>query len=226
VSVYPTVQSDSDPLETSEWIESLEAVMAGRGPNRARFLLARLLAHARAGGYVPDHLLSSDYVNTIPERNQPAYPGDPVLEKRISDIIRWNAAVMVTRANLRPGSLGGHISTFASSAELYDVAYNHFFRGKDQFRSGDQVYFQGHASPGIYARAFLEGRPETLTGWIDVIEQRSLSQAVATSTGVRHESPQAILFVSDEVRWHASHGGITRASLAAAVGQDAAGSNA
>ena len=158
MSVYPTVQSDSDPLETNEWIESLDSVLSDRGPNRARFLLARLLAHARAGGFVPDHLLSTDYVNTIPERNQPAYPGDAVLEKRISDIIRWNAAVMVTRANLNHEGLGGHISTFASSAELYDVAFNHFFQGKDQFRSGDQVYFQGHASPGIYARAFLEGR--------------------------------------------------------------------
>ncbi len=157
-SVFPSVQSDSDPQETREWIESLEAVHHFSGPNRARFVLARLLARARAGGFVPDQLLSSDYVNTIPQRHQADFPGDEAMEERISDIIRWNAAVMVTRANLRHDGLGGHISTFASSAELLDVGFNHFFRGKDDHRSGDQIYFQGHASPGIYARAFLEGR--------------------------------------------------------------------
>jgi pyruvate dehydrogenase E1 component len=156
--VYPSVQSDSDPEETREWIESLEAVHAATGPNRARFLLARLLARAQAGGFVPDQLLSSDYVNTIPSRDEPEFPGDEEMEERISDVIRWNAAVMVTRANTRFPGLGGHMSTFASSAELLDVGFNHFFRGRDQDRSGDQIYFQGHASPGIYARAFLEGR--------------------------------------------------------------------
>ena len=156
--VYPTVQSDSDPQETREWIESLEAVHEFTGPNRARFILARLLARARAGGFVPDQLLSSDYVNTIPLRHEPEFPGDEVMEERISDIIRWNAAVMVTRANTNYIGLGGHISTFASSAELLDVGFNHFFRGRNEDRSGDQIYFQGHSSPGIYARAFLEGR--------------------------------------------------------------------
>ena len=158
MSVYPTVQSDSDPIETAEWIESLDAVLDFQGPNRARFLLARLLARARAGGFVPDQLLSSDYVNTIPRRHEPAFPGDLALEDRINDIVRWNAAVMVTRANLKHDGLGGHISTFASSADLYDVGFNHFFQGRDENRSGDQIFFQGHASPGIYARAFLEGR--------------------------------------------------------------------
>ncbi|MDA1194957.1 MAG: pyruvate dehydrogenase (acetyl-transferring), homodimeric type [Planctomycetota bacterium] len=156
--VFPSVQSDIDPQETQEWIESLEAVQQFSGPNRARFILARLLARARSGGYVPDQLLSSDYVNTIAQRHEPEFPGDEVMEERISDIIRWNAAVMVTRANMKHNGLGGHISTFASSAELLDVGFNHFFRGKDSDRSGDQIYFQGHASPGIYARAFLEGR--------------------------------------------------------------------
>ncbi len=158
MKLFPTVQSDSDPLETQEWIESLESVLDFSGPNRARFILARLLAHARAGGYVPDQLLSSDYVNTIPRRSEPEFPGDEAMEERISDIIRWNAAVMVTRANIKHNGLGGHISTFASAAELLDVGFNHFFQGRDDNRSGDQIYFQGHASPGIYARAFLEGR--------------------------------------------------------------------
>ncbi|MDJ0523328.1 MAG: pyruvate dehydrogenase (acetyl-transferring), homodimeric type, partial [Planctomycetota bacterium] len=158
MNVYPSVQSDSDPLETQEWIESLESVLEFSGPNRARFVLARLLARARADGFVPDHLLSSDYVNTIPARFEADFPGDEALEERISDIIRWNAAVMVTRANIRHNGLGGHISTFASAAELLDVGFNHFFQGRDEYRSGDQIYFQGHASPGIYARSFLEGR--------------------------------------------------------------------
>ena len=127
---YSTVQSDSDPLETQEWIDSLESVLEFSGPNRARFVLARLLARARAGGFVPDHLLSSDYVNTIPARFEADFPGDEALEERISDIIRWNAAVMVTRANIHHNGLGGHISTFASSAELLDVGFNHFFQGK------------------------------------------------------------------------------------------------
>ncbi len=158
MNVFPSVQSDSDPLETKEWIESLESVLEFSGPNRARFVLARLLARARAGGFMPDHLLSSDYVNTIPARFEADFPGDEALEERISDIIRWNAAVMVTRANIHNNGLGGHISTFASAAELLDVGFHHFFQGRDEYRSGDQIYFQGHASPGIYARAFLEGR--------------------------------------------------------------------
>ncbi|MDJ0974324.1 MAG: pyruvate dehydrogenase (acetyl-transferring), homodimeric type [Planctomycetota bacterium] len=150
--------TDPDPTETSEWLESLEAVVHVTGPERARYLLRRLMNRARRGGYLPDQLLTSDYINTIPPHREPAYPGDEALENRINDIIRWNAAVMVSRANKLFDGLGGHISTFASSAELYDVAFNHFFRGIDGKGSGDQVYIQGHASPGIYSRAFLEGR--------------------------------------------------------------------
>jgi pyruvate dehydrogenase E1 component len=155
---YTPAQRDADPVETREWIESLDAVLQESGPHRARFLLAELLTRARSGGFLPDQLLSTDYVNSIPRTEQPPFPGDEALEERISDVIRWNAAVMVSRTNTRFDGLGGHISTFASSAELYDVGFNHFFRGKDQDRSGDQIYFQGHASPGIYARSFLEGR--------------------------------------------------------------------
>ncbi len=149
---------DADPIETQEWLESLDAVYRIAGPDRARFLLGRLLGEAREHGFVPDRLLSSDHVNTIPVEREPAYPGDEELEERINEIIRWNAAVMVSRANMKFAGLGGHISTFASSADLYDVAFNHFFRGNEGGGSGDQIYFQGHASPGIYARSFLEGR--------------------------------------------------------------------
>ena len=156
--LYGTTQDDSDPQETQEWLESLDAVLAYGGTDRARYLLARLLDRARSGGFVPDRLLNTDYVNTITPSDEPPFPGDEAMEDRIGDIIRWNAAVMVSGANKRHEGLGGHISTFASSADLYDVGFNHFFRGRDDDRSGDQIYYQGHASPGIYARSFLEGR--------------------------------------------------------------------
>ena len=158
MTLYSTVQQDSDPEETGEWLDSLAAVNEGSGPNRARYLLAMLLEQARRGGFVPDQLLATDYVNTIPVEHQPAYPGDEEMEERIDSIIRWNAALMVVRANARSHGIGGHLATFASSAELYDVGFNHFFRGKDGEGSGDQIFYQGHASPGIYARSFLEGR--------------------------------------------------------------------
>ena len=158
MTLYSTVQQDSDPEETNEWLDSIAAVAGEQGPNRSRYLLAMLLDVARRGGYVPDQLLATDYVNTIAVEHEPAYPGDEELEEKIDSIIRWNAALMVVRANHRSHGLGGHLATFASSAELYDVAFNHFFRGKDDGNSGDQVFYQGHASPGIYARSFLEGR--------------------------------------------------------------------
>ncbi|MGE0193106.1 MAG: pyruvate dehydrogenase (acetyl-transferring), homodimeric type [Planctomycetota bacterium] len=158
MTLYGTRQNDNDPVETREWIDSIEAVLASQGPDRARYLLARLLDRARHGGYVPDRLLNTDYVNTIPPELEPPYPGDEAMEERIGDIIRWNAAVMVSRANVNFSGLGGHISTFASAADLYDVGFHHFFRGKEDGSAGDQIYFQGHASPGIYARSYLEGR--------------------------------------------------------------------
>jgi pyruvate dehydrogenase E1 component len=158
VTLYSTVQQDSDPDETREWRESLAEVAGGRGSNRARYLLAMLLEDARRGGFLPDQLLTTDYVNTIAVEHEPAYPGDEALEDRIEAIVRWNAALMVVRANHRFPGLGGHLSTFASSAELYGVGFNHFFRGKEAGGAGDQIYYQGHASPGIYARSFLEGR--------------------------------------------------------------------
>ncbi|MEA1903263.1 MAG: pyruvate dehydrogenase (acetyl-transferring), homodimeric type [Actinomycetota bacterium] len=149
---------DSDPVETQEWIESLDAVAGEQGKVRARYLLARLLerAHDRRLG-VPG-AITTPYVNTIPPEDQPEFPGDENLERRIRRFIRWNAAVMVVKANHREKGIGGHLSTFASSATLYEIGFNHFFRGKDAPGGGDHVYMQGHAAPGIYARAFLEGR--------------------------------------------------------------------
>ncbi|MEU4098980.1 pyruvate dehydrogenase (acetyl-transferring), homodimeric type [Streptomyces sp. NPDC026673] len=147
---------DRDAEETAEWQASLDAVVRHAGPDRAVYLLRRVHEYAAAAGVPVPGLLSSDYVNTIPASAQPAYPGDIAMETRITALNRWNAAAMVTRAS-RLG-LGGHISTYASAAWLYEVGFNHFFQGKDGAGSGDQLYIQGHASPGIYARVFLEGR--------------------------------------------------------------------
>jgi pyruvate dehydrogenase E1 component len=149
---------DADPAETQEWIDSLQSVVRDRGMGRARSLLRILLQRARALNIdVPD-LVSTPYINTISPGQEPPFPGDEQMEKRIRRIVRWNAVAMVTRANKHVDGIGGHISTYASSASLYEIGFNHFFRGKDDGTSGDQIFFQGHASPGIYARAFLEGR--------------------------------------------------------------------
>ncbi|MDX1449154.1 MAG: pyruvate dehydrogenase (acetyl-transferring), homodimeric type, partial [Acidimicrobiia bacterium] len=149
---------DSDPVETQEWIDSLDAVVSRHGEVRGRFIMAKLLerAHQRSLG-VPGSI-STPYINTIPVEEEPDYPGDEWLEKRIRRFIRWNAAVMVIKANHEAKGIGGHLSTFASSALLYEVGFNHFFRGKADGTPGDAVYIQGHAAPGIYARAYLEGR--------------------------------------------------------------------
>ncbi|WP_448852273.1 pyruvate dehydrogenase (acetyl-transferring), homodimeric type [Corynebacterium sp. 335C] len=149
---------DADPEETREWMDSLDGLLESAGPERARFLMLRLLERATAKRVALPPLTSTDYVNTIPTTMEPDFPGDEAMEKRYRRWIRWNAAIMVHRAQ-RPGiGVGGHISTYASSAPLYEVGFNHFFRGKDHPGGGDQVFFQGHASPGVYARAFLEGR--------------------------------------------------------------------
>ncbi len=149
---------DIDPTETSEWLDSFDAVVETHGRSRARFLLMKLLERARTMQVDFPATVSSPYVNTIPADEEPWFPGDEHIERRIRAFIRWNAAVMVVRANMRTDGIGGHLSTYASSAALYEVGFNHFFRGKDDGGAGDQVYFQGHASPGIYARAFVEGR--------------------------------------------------------------------
>ena len=149
---------DLDPTETAEWKASLDALLAAAGPTRARYIMLSLLQHAQAKKLGVGALRTTDYINTIPTSREPEFPGDEALERRIRAIVRWNAAIMVHRAQ-RPGvGVGGHISTFASSASLYEVGFNHFFRGQNHAGGGDQIFFQGHASPGMYARAFVEGR--------------------------------------------------------------------
>ncbi|MGA2834984.1 MAG: pyruvate dehydrogenase (acetyl-transferring), homodimeric type [Acidimicrobiales bacterium] len=156
---------DADPEETAEWLAAFEDVVRVHGRNRARYLLMRVLERARQSQVDFPVTVSTPYVNTIPSDAEPEFPGDEFLERRIRAFIRWNAAVMVVRANVRSEAIGGHLATYASSASLYEVGFNHFFRGKDDGGPGDQVYFQGHASPGIYARAFVEGRLSE--DWLD-----------------------------------------------------------
>ena len=149
---------DTDPQETAEWTESLDAVLKNAGPVRARYLMLAMLDRAGENNLGVPALRATDYINSIPPKQEPEFPGDEFIERRIRAFIRWNAAVMVHRAQ-RPGiGVGGHISTYASSASLYEVGFNHFFSGKNHAGGGDQIFYQGHASPGMYARAFLEGR--------------------------------------------------------------------
>jgi pyruvate dehydrogenase E1 component len=153
-----TVNGDVDTAETREWLESLDGVLLNEGADRAGYLLTQLRNKAFRSGVELPFSANTPYINTIPTDRQPAFPGNRDIERRIKSLVRWNAMAMVVRANLKDGTLGGHISTFASCATLYEVAQNHFFRGPDSEGGGDQIYFQGHASPGMYARAFLEGR--------------------------------------------------------------------
>ncbi len=149
---------DIDELETREWLESLDQVVDQEGELRARFLMFKLLKRARQRQVGLPSLTQTRYINTISPEQEPYFPGDEELERRIRRLIRWNAVAMVLRANTRFPGIGGHLSTYASAATLYEVGFNHFFRGKEHPGGGDQVFFQGHAAPGIYARAFLEGR--------------------------------------------------------------------
>ncbi len=149
---------DLNPVETREWLESLGQVIEEAGPERAKYLLERL-AHEAARQGVPAALTPvTPYLNTIPVSEELPYPGDRDLERNIKSLVRWNAVAMVVRANKYDEGIGGHISTFASSATLVEVGMNHFFRGSIGDQPGDMVYFQGHASPGVYSRAYLEGR--------------------------------------------------------------------
>jgi len=149
---------DADPQETLEWLESLQAVIEREGPERAHYLLEQLVDYTRrSGGYLP-YDATTAYINTIPAQQGARHPGNLELEHRIRSIIRWNAMATVVRAGKRGGELGGHIASFASAASLYDIGFNHFFRGPDHPGGGDLVYIQGHSSPGIYARSYLEGR--------------------------------------------------------------------
>jgi pyruvate dehydrogenase E1 component len=149
---------DIDPAETQEWLDSLDGVVSDAGPERARFIIYKLLKRARQLQVGLPPLVQTRYVNTISTEQEPNFPGDEKMEHRIRQMIRWNALAMVLRANTRFDGIGGHLSTYASAASLYEVGFNHFFRGRDDGGAGDQIFFQGHAAPGIYARAFLEGR--------------------------------------------------------------------
>ncbi|MFT3807112.1 pyruvate dehydrogenase (acetyl-transferring), homodimeric type [Arenimonas sp.] len=152
------LEHDRDPRETREWIESLKAVLDHDGPERAHELLERMVELTRRAGAQLPFSPTTEYINTIPAHLEPSMGGDPAMEWRIRSMIRWNAMAMVVRANRKPGELGGHIASFASSATLYDVGFNHFWRAPSADHPGDLLYIQGHSSPGIYARAFLEGR--------------------------------------------------------------------
>ena len=149
---------DIDPLETGEWLESIDSVLTQHGPERAHFLLNKMIDFARrSGAYLP-YSPNTAYLNTISTARQPEYPGDRSIERRIEAYIRWNAVAMVLQANRESSEYGGHISSYASSATLYEVGFNHFWRAPDEKHGGDMIFIQGHSSPGIYARAYLEGR--------------------------------------------------------------------
>ncbi|MCL6097315.1 MAG: pyruvate dehydrogenase (acetyl-transferring), homodimeric type, partial [Bacteroidetes bacterium] len=147
-----------DEVELREWLESLEYVLQSGGPEKVRELLHNLDTYAHESGVDLPFTANTPYINTIPKEQEPPFPGGREIERRIKSLIRWNAMAMVVRANKEEAGIGGHISTYASAATLYEIGFNHFFRGKDGNSEGDIIYFQGHAAPGIYARAFLEGR--------------------------------------------------------------------
>src|SRR5690606_32235751 len=149
---------DVDPTETQEWLEALESVLDHEGVERAHYLLARLAERATRDGAQLPYAITTPHRNTIPHTNEARMPGDLFMERRIRSLIRWNATAMVVRANRQEGDLGGHLSTFSSIATLYDVGFNYFFRAGTEKQESDLIYFQGHSSPGIYARSFLEGR--------------------------------------------------------------------
>ncbi|HET7596423.1 MAG TPA: pyruvate dehydrogenase (acetyl-transferring), homodimeric type, partial [Burkholderiales bacterium] len=152
------IRPDADPQETREWLDALESVLEREGPDRAHYLLEALVEKARnSGAYIPFNA-NTAYLNTIPPGREERSPGDAELEHKIRSLVRWNAMAMVVRANKESSGLGGHIASFASAATLYDVGFNHFFRAASESFAGDLVYIQGHSAPGIYARAFLEGR--------------------------------------------------------------------
>ena len=149
---------DEDPIETREWLDSIDSVISQHGPERAHFILNKMVDYARRSGTYLPFSHNTAYLNTIPVGMQPSYPGDRSIEKRIEAIIRWNAMAMVVQANKKSSEYGGHISTYASSATLYEVGFNHFWRAPTRENQGDMIFMQGHSSPGKYARAFLEGR--------------------------------------------------------------------
>ncbi|MGV3571326.1 MAG: pyruvate dehydrogenase (acetyl-transferring), homodimeric type, partial [Ramlibacter sp.] len=151
-------KGDADPIETAEWRDAFQSLVAAHGPARARFVLDELAVLARGPAVAWSPELVTPYVNTIPVERQPAFPGDLALEEKLASIMRWNALAMVARANAAYGELGGHIASYASAADLFEAGFNHFFRARNDAHGGDLVFFQPHSAPGVYARAFLEGR--------------------------------------------------------------------
>ncbi len=149
---------DLDPIETREWLDSLDGVLDVEGPERAHFLIAQVVEEARKRGAPVPYSANTAYLNTIPVEKQDAHPGDRAIEHRIRSAIRWNAIAIILRANKDSSELGGHIASFQSSATLYDTGFMHFWKGDKDGSGGDLIYVQGHSAPGIYARAFLEGR--------------------------------------------------------------------
>src|SRR3954471_4868360 len=150
--------ADTDPAETAEWREALAALIANEGPERARFILDQLATVARTPHVAWSPELVTPYVNTIAVDQQPSFPGDLAIEERLGSLMRWNALAMVARANAAYGELGGHIASYASAADLFEVGFNHFFQARNEKQGGDLVFFQPHSAPGVYARAYLEGR--------------------------------------------------------------------
>src|SRR5215831_2097158 len=179
MAAVPEFQAANDPdtLETQEWIDALEAVIEREGPERAHYLLEKLIDQARRSGAFLPHSPNTAYINTIPPHLEERSPGDAALEERIRSYCRWNAMVMVARANKGDGDLGGHIASFASVSTLFDVGFNHFWHAPHVGHGGDLVYFQGHSSPGIYARALLEGRltEEQLTNFRREVDRKGIS---------------------------------------------------
>lgn len=170
------MHQDVDPQETQEWLESLESVLEEEGNERAHFLLESLIEKARRNGAHLPYDATTAYINTIPPGQEPTMPGDQTIEGKIRNALRWNALMMVLRASKKNLELGGHISSFASSAMLYDVGFNHFYRAPNEKDGGDYVFYQGHVSPGIYSRAYIEGRltEEQLDGFRQEVDGKGL----------------------------------------------------
>ena len=170
-------RTDVDPQETREWLEALDAVVEHDGPERAQHLLERVVGHAQVSGAAPAPAGTTPYLNTIPPQREPEYPGDYDLERRVRSIMRWNAIATVLQANKESSELGGHIASYQSAAVLYEVGFNHFWHAPSDSHGGDLVYIQGHSSPGVYARAFLEGRlnEEQLRGFRQEVSRAGIS---------------------------------------------------
>jgi len=171
------IHHDIDPIETTEWLESLTAVIENQGSERGHYLIKQLIDQAYKQGARIPYTQNTPYINTIPPEEEAKSPGDQNIERKLRSFIRWNAAAMVVRANKKFPELGGHIGTFASAATLYDVGMNHFWRAKNNKFGGDLIYFQGHSAPGMYARAYLEGRlnAKQLDGFRQEVEKKGLS---------------------------------------------------